>query len=65
MTASAAKVPGAKWWKESTNYKIMRVTSEEACATYGKLTKWCKDIIQGQGAVYIVFRKKNSFGVFL
>jgi hypothetical protein len=56
---------GATWVKESPNYKILRVTTPEACVLYGKHTKWCtkdlataKGYIEKYGELFVVFEKK-------
>ena len=61
----AEKESGAEWVKESTNYKILRVTTPEACVLYGKHTKWCtseletaESYIQKYGELFVVFKKK-------
>ena len=57
---------GTQWVKESSNYKILEITTSEAAAHYALNTKWCTSDAETaerylkRGPLYIVFQKRPN-----
>ena len=55
---------GTQWVKESSNYKILKITTPEAAAHYALNTKWCTSdpetakVYLEEGPLYIIFKKQ-------